>query len=264
MQPSRRRRGRPSRARGPRRLALVLVGLGLVLAFTLPSSAFTLMDAGRSGAIDVAGDPSGPLGLSVSHCVDKDTIDPLVDAENQFGTSTSVTVSLVDGTLGTLHVGGQSGDTVTFSLASGVTDTVSFETTATGPWPKTLSFTVDATTGNTSATASRSTTIEQNCGTPTPTPTPTATPVPGNEPPTASFTMTAAGGNKMDVDASGSTDSDGTIASYEWYVNDDTASGAPDTTGVTATLNPVRSGDTISLVVTDDDGATDTLTKTVA
>lgn len=247
---------------GRRRLALVLVGIGLVLAFTLPSSAFTFMDAGRSGVVDVAGDSSGPVGLSVYHCVDKDTIDPLVDVENQFAEPLSVTVTLVDGTLGTLHVGTQSGDTVTFSLGSGVTDTVSFETTATGPWPKTLSFTVDATTGNTSVTASRSTSIEQNCGTPTPTASPTATPVPGNDPPTADFTMTAAGGNKMDVDASNSTDPDGTIASYEWYINDDTASGAPDATGVTATLNPVRSGDTITLVVTDNDGATDKLTKT--
>lgn len=90
---------------GRRRLALVLVGIGLVLAFTLPSSAFTIMDAGRSGVVDVADDSSGPVGLSVYHCVDKDTIDPLVDVENQFAESLSVTVTLVDGTLGTLHVG---------------------------------------------------------------------------------------------------------------------------------------------------------------
>lgn len=247
---------------GRRRLALVLVGLGLVLAFTLPSSAFTLMDAGRSGAIDVAGDPSGPLGLSVYHCVDKDTIDPLVDTGNQFADPLSVTVSLVDGTLGTLHVGTQSGDTVTVSLASGVTDTVSFETTATGPWPKTLSFTVDATTGNTSVAASRSTSIEQNCGTPTPTATPTATPVPGNDPPTADFTMTQGQGNELNVDASNSSDPDGTIVSYDWYVNNQAATGNPDGTGVTATLKPVKSGDTVTLVVTDDAGDTDKLTKT--
>lgn len=220
------------------------------------------MDAGRSGAIDVAGDPSGPLGLSVYHCVDKDTIDPLVDAENQFGTSTSVTVSLVDGTLGTLHVGGQSGDTVTFTLAAGATDTVSFETTTTGGWPKSLSFDVTASNTEASVSASRSSQIDTNCGTPTPTATPTATPVPGNDPPTADFTMTQGKGNELNVDASGSSDPDGTIASYEWYVNNEAATGTPDGTGVTATLKPVKSGDTITLVVTDDDGATDTLTKT--
>lgn len=174
-------------------------------------------------------------------------------------------MSLVDGTLGTLHVGTQRGDTVTFSLASGGIDTVSFETTATGPWPKNLAFDVDGTTGGSSAHPSRSSSIEQNCGssTPTPTPTPTATPVPGNEPPTADFTMTQGKGNEVNVDASNSSDSDGSIVSYEWYINDDTASGTPDATGVTATLKPVKSGDTITLVVTDDAGATDKLTKTV-
>lgn len=95
-------------------------------------------------------------------------------------------------------------------------------------------------------------------GTQTPTPTPTDT---SNDPPTADFTMTAAGGNKVDVDASASTD-DGSIVSYEWWINNTAATGSPDDTGVTATLNPVKNGDTITLVVTDDAGATDKLTKT--
>lgn len=246
---------------------MVVVAVGLLLGMALPSGAFTLMSGPRGGAVDVSADQSGILGLTVYTCVDKDTIDPLVDTTNNFGSSLSVTVSLVDGTLGTLHVGAQSGDTVTYSLASGGTDTVSFETTTTGPWPKDVAFTIDATTGGSSVTATRSSQIDNNCGSSTPTPTPTATPTPTptpapNDPPTAAFTMTAAGGNKMNVNASASSDSDGTIVSYEWYINNQAATGNPDATGETATLNPVRTGDTITLVVTDDDGATDKVTKT--
>lgn len=240
---------------------MVVIATLLLLGLTLPSGAISLAELPRGTVLDVANDPSGILGLTVYSCVDKNTIDPLVDVTNHFQSTTSVTVSLVDGTLGTLHVGGQSGDTVTFSLGAGATDTVDFETTVGGPWPKYLEFNVDATSSATTITATRSSQIENGCGS-TPTPTPTATSIPGNENPVADFTMTPGSGNKMNVDASASSDSDGTIVTYEWYINNPSGSGTPDATGELAELNPVKNGDSITLIVTDDDGATDTLTKT--
>lgn len=78
-------RRRPTRDDGIQRWlrrVVQLVAIGLLLGMAVSSSAFSLMNAGRGGAVDVANDPSGPLGLTVYTCVDKDTIDPLVDVEN--------------------------------------------------------------------------------------------------------------------------------------------------------------------------------------
>ena len=76
--------------------------------------------------------------------------------------------------------------------------------------------------------------------------------------PTAAFTSTV---NKLAVsfDGSGSTDSDGTVASYAWDFGD----GA---TSTVAEAEPhLRHGRRLhgELTVTDNDGATDTITKTV-
>jgi len=85
---------------------------------------------------------------------------------------------------------------------------------------------------------------------------------PANQPPTASFTVSSASptvGETVTVDAAGSTDSDGTIASYDWTFGDGaTASG---TTGSYA--YSTAGTYTVELTVTDDDGATDTATQTV-
>ena len=85
----------------------------------------------------------------------------------------------------------------------------------------------------------------------------TGAPVP-NTPPTAAFTSTVAG-RTVSVNASGSSDSDGTIASYNWDFGDGgTASGTPAShTYATAGTYPV------TLTVIDDDGATDTETSQV-
>ncbi|MGB7324082.1 MAG: PKD domain-containing protein, partial [Rubripirellula sp.] len=59
-----------------------------------------------------------------------------------------------------------------------------------------------------------------------------------------------------------STDSDGTIASYAWDLDNDGQ--YDDATGVTATFNAIATGTfTVGLQVTDDDGATSTDTATV-
>jgi large repetitive protein len=88
----------------------------------------------------------------------------------------------------------------------------------------------------------------------------TVTAPPPNAPPTAAFTTSVAGG-VVQVDAGGSTDSDGTITGYAWSAPDATT---PTKTGATASFTFTSSGShTIKLTVTDDDGATDSLTKSV-
>lgn len=94
--------------------------------------------------------------------------------------------------------------------------------------------------------------------TPTPTPSGTPTPTPTNQAPTADFTSTRKGQN-AELDASSSSDPDGSISSYEWDVN---ADGSIDYTGVTI-KEKIPSGTTVKLIVTDNDGATDSVTKTI-
>lgn len=83
-----------------------------------------------------------------------------------------------------------------------------------------------------------------------------------NAAPTASFTATPASGAAplgVHVDASASTDADGTVASYSWTFGDGSSA-----TGVTADHTYTTAGSyTVTLTVTDDGAATDTATRTV-
>jgi PKD repeat protein len=80
-----------------------------------------------------------------------------------------------------------------------------------------------------------------------------------NLPPTASF-ATSCTLLDCDVDASGSTDADGTIASYAWDFGDG-ATG----TGQTASHHYATAGTyTVTLTVADDDGALGSTTRTVS
>lgn len=81
----------------------------------------------------------------------------------------------------------------------------------------------------------------------------------GNESPTAAFTSSASG-LTASFDASGSADPDGTIASYSWNFGDGTPAGA----GRTTTHNYAAAGTyQVRLTVTDNDGATGTVARTV-
>ena len=83
-----------------------------------------------------------------------------------------------------------------------------------------------------------------------------------NQSPTASFTANPTSGvSPLEVtfNASSSTDSDGSIVSYTWDFKDgDTGSGQ----SVNHTFNSIGSYN-VSLTVTDDDGVTDSYTKTI-
>ncbi|MCL3859613.1 PKD domain-containing protein [Actinotalea sp. K2] len=81
---------------------------------------------------------------------------------------------------------------------------------------------------------------------------------PPNQSPTASFTASCSG-LACAVDANASTDPDGVIASYAWTMGDGTS-----LTGAGLTHTYAAPGTyTITLTVTDDDGATGTVTRTV-
>ena len=81
-----------------------------------------------------------------------------------------------------------------------------------------------------------------------------------NEPPTAAFSSTVVG-LTVDVDGTASSDADGTIAGYAWTWGD----GTPDGSGVTASHTYATPGNyTVTLTVSDNGGATGSISKTVA
>jgi PKD repeat protein len=81
---------------------------------------------------------------------------------------------------------------------------------------------------------------------------------PPNEAPEARFTASV-GGRAVTADASGSSDRDGTMASYAWDFGDGTTAAGPTATHVYAADGIY----TVTLTVTDDEGATDTVTQQV-
>ena len=86
-----------------------------------------------------------------------------------------------------------------------------------------------------------------------------ATP-PANVKPTAAIGTPNISGLSVSFSGAGSTDTDGTIAGYSWNYGDNTAAG----TGATPSHTYAAGGTyTVTLTVTDDDGATDTTTRQV-
>jgi len=100
-------------------------------------------------------------------------------------------------------------------------------------------------------------------------------PEPKNEPPVASFTWAAVSpegarllveprtGDSIQFDASGSSDPDGTIVSYEWDWESDGTFETQVTTATTEHAFTSSGPHRVTLRVTDDKGATATVTKTI-
>ena len=90
--------------------------------------------------------------------------------------------------------------------------------------------------------------------------------VQANQAPSAALTgspSTAEAGESVSLDASGSTDSDGSIAEYRWDLDDD-GTVEQTTSSPTASTSFGQSGDyDLAVTVVDDDGATDAATWTV-
>ena len=88
-----------------------------------------------------------------------------------------------------------------------------------------------------------------------------------NNPPSASFTASpnpATPGQSVSFNGSGSSDSDGTIARYEWDLDGNgTYETDTGTTPTTSTTYATSGNRTVGLRVTDNKGATSTTTKTV-
>jgi hypothetical protein len=87
-----------------------------------------------------------------------------------------------------------------------------------------------------------------------------------NQPPVAEFTWTPQNPAQSQIitfNASNSYDSDGTITVYEWDWNNDGISEENHTTPTTTHLWPQADTYPVTLKVTDDQGATNTITKTV-
>lgn len=84
-------------------------------------------------------------------------------------------------------------------------------------------------------------------------------PPPPNTPPTAAIAITTQSERSVALSGAGSTDADGTIASWAWNYGDSTTG-----TGQTTSHTYAQDGTyTVTLTVTDDDGATTTATKAV-
>ena len=97
----------------------------------------------------------------------------------------------------------------------------------------------------------------------TTTTTSTTTTVPANQAPSASFTVTPSSGQvpvTAAFDGSASSDADGSVASYDWTFGDGTSA-----TGATTTHTFTAIGTyTVTLFVTDDEGAVGSTTRTVS
>jgi len=118
-----------------------------------------------------------------------------------------------------------------------------------------------STTTTVSPTTTSTTTATTTTTSTTTTATSTSTTTTANQPPAASFTANRVGNSpNVDLNATSSNDVDGSIATYQWDVGDD---GTIEHTGETVTKANVPKGTTVRLVVTDDDGATDSISKVI-
>lgn len=156
---------RRSRSRSSRALPVAVLVIALLCGVTiLPAASYSTADVGRGTALGVADDPNAILGLDVTDNVTVGTTDQLVVVTNGFDTDVTITVTLRDDStaMGNLSApDGSTGDTVSFSLATGTSKTVDVDVADdSGIAGEELYFHVSAEAADVDATASdRQTTI---------------------------------------------------------------------------------------------------------
>lgn len=247
-------RARTSGRRPLLTLAVATLVVAAALFGVMATTSFSLVQADRTIGADVVMDGYGALKMDVVGCVVDGKKSRLLTATNLLGVDASMTVSLQQGSVGTLYADGGSGSSVTFSLARTGTQQVDIKTSTGGNFPQTFDFDLSLSGTPLQISGTRTVTIAANkCdgtgGT--------------NTPPTAEFTYDRKGGpksGKIQLDGTPSSDPDGSISAYEWDVN---ADGTIDATGKKVNFKNVPAGTDIKLIVTDDRGATDSVTKTV-
>lgn len=165
------RRERRSRGRATRKsrtfLVIALLTL-LTAAMILPSGAFSLAEVPRDSVLAVASDSNAELGLVISDPVQNCERQTLVEVTNDFTQEVDVTVTLNDGSIGTLYndVNADNGTSVTFALAPGDVGIVELDADYTGSTPTTFGFDISAAGSTVSVTAPRTSTLEGagSCG----------------------------------------------------------------------------------------------------
>lgn len=138
------------------------------MIWAIPTGAFSLADVGRPSQVEAASDSNAELGLWVNDTVQNCQRQDLVEVTNSFEEQLTITVSLNDGSIGTLYAAGSSGDTVSFNLAIGDSQMVELDADHSAPpaTPFTFSFVNTGSGAVTYVEATRSSTMEGdgNCG----------------------------------------------------------------------------------------------------
>lgn len=133
----------------------------------LPTGAFSWADVPRNSVLAVASDSDAELGMVITDPVQNCERQALVEVTNDFTQVVDITVTLNDGGIGTLYdPNGDSGNSVTFTLANGNSGIVELDADYTGSTPTTFGFDVSAEGSTVSVTAPRTSTLEGpgSCG----------------------------------------------------------------------------------------------------
>ncbi|MDX1744679.1 MAG: hemagglutinin repeat-containing protein [Halobacteriales archaeon] len=148
-----------SRVIGPTGLLLILLAASAVVgASVVPTSSFSLVEAGRGSSVDVVSDQDGAVGLNTAGTVNLVGQSPLVTVTNNLGVDdVDFTVELLDHTSSQLTAGTNSGSpSLTFTLDAGQSQQVVID--ATGP-PGPLTYEVRATAAGVTAEMQRTTQV---------------------------------------------------------------------------------------------------------
>lgn len=157
-----RQRTRGSSGQPKRVYAAVGLFIVLVIGWSISTGAFSLADVARMGQVDVVSDGDAELGLWVNETVQNCERQDLVEVTNKFNERLDVTVSLNDGSIGTLYVTspGDSGNSVTFGLNPGASEMVELDADYTGVTPTSFSFDITGSGDVTYVEATRSSTLD--------------------------------------------------------------------------------------------------------